>query len=197
MIVIGVIGKNGSGKDELVDYLVRHCGLDKYSLGDIVRAIAQREGRSSDREDLHQVTQEYYQRFGRDYFAHRLIGKIEAEGAQEVGITGIRSPTDVDTLADYWREKFLLVRVQVDDPLVRFRRMRERDSARDPEHIEDFYQQEESEQAIFHIDQAIEKADMHIENNGSLEEYYQHIEDKIIHWFFPNQCQKNSSHEAA
>jgi len=197
VIVIGVIGKNASGKDELIDYLVRRCGLVKYSLGDIVRDIAQREERSLDREDLHQVTQEYYQRFGRDYFAHRLIGKVVAESPHLVGITGIRSPTDVDTLAGYWGDTFLLVHVQVDDPLVRYHRMRERDSARDPDQIEDFYQQEESEQAIFHIDQAIEKADMHIENNGSLEEYYQHIEDKIIRQVFPDQCQKDISPETA
>lgn len=197
MTVIGVIGKNASGKDELIDFLVRRCGLVKYSLGDIVRAIAQRAGHSLDREALHQVTQEYYQRYGRDYFAHRLIGQIEAEGAQKIGVTGIRSPADVDTLAEYWRKKFLLVHVQVDDPLVRYQRMRARDSARDPEKIEEFYQQEESEQAIFHIDQAIEKADLHIENNGSLEEYYQHIEEKIIGRVFPGQCQKRPSHGAS
>jgi dephospho-CoA kinase len=133
-----------------------------------VRDIARREDRNLDREDLHQGTLEYYQRYGRDYFAHRLIGKIVVEGPQRAGITGIHSPTDVDTLAGYWKEAFLLVHVQVDDPMVRYQRMRERDSARDPNQVEAFHQQEEREQSIFHTDQAIEKADMHIDNNGSL-----------------------------
>jgi dephospho-CoA kinase len=197
MFVIGVIGKNGSGKDELVDYLVRRCGLVKYSLGNIVRDIARLEDRKLDREDLHQVTLEYYRRYGKDYFAHRLIGKIVAEGPQMVGITGIRSPSDVDTLAGYWKEAFRLVHVQVDDPMVRYQRMRERDSARDPNQVKVFQQQEESEQAIFHIDRAIEKADIHIDNNGSLQEYYQHIEEQIIRGVFSGACEEGNSPDTA
>jgi dephospho-CoA kinase len=44
MKVIGVVGLNGSGKDELVDYLHQRCGIPVLSAGDIARDIAAEEG---------------------------------------------------------------------------------------------------------------------------------------------------------
>jgi Ni2+-binding GTPase involved in maturation of urease and hydrogenase len=53
MKVIGVVGRNGSGKDELLNYLHDRCGIKVLSMGDVVRDIAKSEetrqgGRSKD-----------------------------------------------------------------------------------------------------------------------------------------------------
>ena len=38
--IVGILGRNGSGKDEVADYLQRQYGFAKISIGDIVRDIA-------------------------------------------------------------------------------------------------------------------------------------------------------------
>ena len=38
--IVGVAGRNGSGKDEVINYLHERCGIVTISAGDIVREIA-------------------------------------------------------------------------------------------------------------------------------------------------------------
>lgn len=50
--VIGAIGKNGSGKDEVLRYLSARYGVPFVATGDIVRSLAAEEGLEPTRENL-------------------------------------------------------------------------------------------------------------------------------------------------
>ncbi len=106
MKVIGVIGKNGSGKDEVLKYLKEKNGVPFLSTGDMVREIAARQGRPSDRTTLQEISDSYFQKNGQGCFVKMVAEKIQEKGWPVAGISGVRSPHDVELseaagLADY------------------------------------------------------------------------------------------------
>ena len=50
--VIGAVGQNGSGKDEVLKYLRSKYGMAFLSTGDVVRDIAAKEGVEPTRDHL-------------------------------------------------------------------------------------------------------------------------------------------------
>lgn len=179
MKVIGVVGRNGSGKDELLDYLQQHCDLSILSAGDVARQIAKEEGVPATRENLHQISQEYIDRYGQEFFMERLIEQVR-EDWNAVGITGIRAPTDVQVLREHFGDDFFLVAVEVGDPKLRFERLKERDKPRDPDTYEEFLRQDEEEVELFHVDETMRRADSAIQNDASLQAFHRRIRESII-----------------
>jgi dephospho-CoA kinase len=180
MNVIGVVGRNASGKDELLDYLHERCSLPVLSVGDIARELAEEEGVEPTRENLHEISERYLERHGSRYFVERLIERIEEEPWDSVGITGIRTPVDVEALRQRFGNDFLLVYAKVGDPALRFERTQARDSARDPDLYREFLEQDKEEEQLFRISEAIEKADLTIRNDASLEAFHERIDETII-----------------
>lgn len=180
MKIIGVVGRNGSGKDALLNYVEQRCGVPIVSAGDVARSLAEKEGVEQTRQNLHQISEKYKSRYGEDYFMRRLNEKIEGSHWQVAGITGIRAPEDVRALRSKWGEDFLLVHVEVTDPMIRFRRMQQRGKPRDPDTKEEFFQMEEEEEQMFHISRTVDMADITINNDGTLEEFHQNVQEKII-----------------
>ncbi|MCR4394290.1 MAG: AAA family ATPase, partial [Dehalococcoidales bacterium] len=90
MKVIGVIGLNGSGKDEVVKYLNQKHGVPPISVGDLVREIARQRGIAPIRENLDNITREYFKRFGEGYFMRAIVDVIRQNHWETAGISGIR-----------------------------------------------------------------------------------------------------------
>lgn len=178
MKVIGVIGLNGSGKDEVVNYLNKRYGIPLISVGDIVREIADREGVESTRDNLDAITRRCFAQFGEGYFLKQVVEKIRSNSNswEAVGISGIRSPQDVKIIRDAIGRDLILVHVFISDPHVRFERIRRRGSKRDNSTYEEFLKQDEVSEELFHIQEAIKLADISISNNGSLEDLHREIE---------------------
>lgn len=180
MIVLGAVGLNGSGKDALIEYLHERHGIPMLSMGDVVREMAVHRRMRPTRSNLHEISQQAIEQHGADYFARELIAQIEKAAWEAVGITGIRSPTDVRTFRGHWGDDFVLVHVRVDEAFTRFERVKEREEARDPQSYERFLRQDEEEKEIFQIDRAAEMADITIDNDGSLKEFHREIEEQVV-----------------
>ena len=179
MKVIGVIGLNGSGKDEVVKYLNQRYSVPLISVGDIVREIAFREGIEPVRENLDNITRRYFSQFGEGYFLKLIIDKIRNNKWQTAGISGIRSPQDVAVLKDAFKADFILIYVYVTDDRVRYERIHQRGSARDQISYTDFLQQDQVSEELFHIREAISQADYSVSNDGTLEDLHRQI-DKLV-----------------
>lgn len=177
MKVIGAVGLNGSGKDELVNYLSRRCGIPVLSAGDVVRDIAREEGIALTRDNLHDISRRYHAQWGNDIFMRKLIEKIEKYQWKVVGITGIRTSTDAATLRNHFGQDFILVHVEVSQPSTRYERTRERGEARDPQTLEEFFIQDKTEEEIFKISETIHSADVTINNDGTRKDFYKKIEE--------------------
>ena len=183
--VIGAVGLNGSGKNALIRHLQRRCGLEVLSLGDVARELAHLEEVAFNRDNLHDISEKYLEKYGKDFFIKGLIEEITRNQWEKVGVTGIRSPTDVESLRQQFGSDFLLIHVQVENPATRFERLQKRGEARDPQNYEDFLAQEKNEKDLFRVDEAIQRADVSLANAGTLEDFHQDI-DRLIsrHQFF-------------
>jgi dephospho-CoA kinase len=180
MKVIGVIGKNGSGKDEVLKYLMDKHSVPFLSTGDIVREIAAREGRSSDRTSLQEISDVYFREYGQGCFVKMLAEKIREKGWPVAGISGVRSPQDVQLLREILGRSFVLIEVSVTYPRVRFERMRKRGAERDTDSYEHFLEQDRGEEQVFHVQEAVRLADYSLSNDGGLEELHRAVEDLIV-----------------
>ena len=184
MKVIGVFGLNCSGKDTLVHYLHREYGIPVLSIGDEVRKIAEYEDIEPTRENLHEISWRYMFLSGGEFFAQKIIQKIEEQHLTSSAVTGIRSPADATSLKRHFGDGFILVHVNVDDPKLRFLRSRARGTQRDPQKLEDFLREEEEEKELFHMHETEKFSDITIDNSGSLEDFQKAIEETIVQPLF-------------
>ena len=175
MKIIGVIGQNGTGKDEVLKYLRAEYDVPFLSTGDMVREIAAKEGKESTRENLQEISERYFREFGRGCFVKLAAEKIKRNGWTVGGISGIRSADDVKVLKDAIDGDFILVNVYVSNPKVRFERMLARHEGRDPHTYEQFLRNDKAEEEIFHIQSAGQSADFTISNNGTLGDLHREI----------------------
>ena len=179
MKIIGVIGQNGSGKDEVLKYLREKHNVPFLSTGDMVREIAAKEGKEPTRENLQEISQRYFQEFGRGCFVQLAAENIQRNGWLIGGITGIRSLDDVNVLRNIFGKDFILINVSVSNPEIRYRRMFKRDEDRDPHTYEQFLRQDAAEEELFHIQSAAQDADYTIGNDGTLNDLHCEI-DRLV-----------------
>ena len=177
--VIGVVGQNGTGKDEVLKYLKSKFGVPFIATGDIVREIAAREGKEPTRENLGEISGRYFKEFGKGCFVKMVADKIRQSGWKTAGIGGIRTPEDVQILKDTFGKDFILVRVFVSDPEVRYNRMTKRGEGRDPKSFEQFQLQDKAEEERFFIKETEDKADFAIANDGTPTDLHREI-DKLV-----------------
>jgi dephospho-CoA kinase len=179
-MIIGVIGRMGAGKDEACSYLAARCRLPVLSTGEIARNAARARGRPETRAVLHEISRELLNRHGTSYFIDRLIASLEWKALAAALINGVRSPADVDALDTAFGPGFLLLHVSVADPNLRYRRLQERGEPRDPMTFDTFLDQDESAERIFHLQEAIGRADLTVDNGGTVDSLRRQLEEIVI-----------------
>ena len=179
MKIIGVIGQNGSGKDEVLKYLRAKYGVPFLSTGEAVREIAVKEGKEPTRENLGEISQRYFHEFGQGCFVKLAADKIRQNGWAIGGITGIRSLDDVKVLNSIYGKDFILINVYVTNPEVRYNRMLIRGEGRGPHSYEQFLRQDEAEEEFYHIQSTTQYANYAISNNGTMDNLHREI-DRLV-----------------
>jgi dephospho-CoA kinase len=177
--IIGVVGKIGSGKDEVLKYINARYGIPYISTGDLVRDLAKKEGVAPTRENLETISEQCFIQMGKGCFVKMVAEEIKKKGWEVAGISGIRAPADVHILREIFRDTFILLRVEVTDPRLRFKRVLLRHEGRDPEKYEEFLVQDRSEEEVFHIHKTAAMADYTLKNDGTLDDLHRRI-DKLI-----------------
>ncbi|MBD3332555.1 AAA family ATPase [candidate division GN15 bacterium] len=180
MQIIGLVGENGSGKNEVAEYLKERCNSVVVNTGDMVREIANERDLEPTRRNLHEISKQELHQHGNDYFARRAMEQIESADAEVITVTGLRTPEDVMALREQYQDDFMLVRVDVSLPFARFERVAERDKERDPTEFKDFLKQDEWEKKLFNLERTLQKADLTISNDGKLEALREELEEKLI-----------------
>jgi len=169
--IIGLSGRNSAGKDTLAEYLVENYGYTHVPTGDMVRAEAMKLYGNIERETLQKVAPAYKTEHGVGVFVNLALKK-----PRPIVISGIRSIGEFKAIKDAGG-----VTVFVDaDPRLRYERMKER--ARDAEadkSFEEFIELDEREknagptEADYRVDEIDEKSDIHLNNSGTKEEFYE------------------------
>jgi dephospho-CoA kinase len=174
--VIGVVGEIGSGKDEVLKYLRAKYGVPFISTGDIVRKIAESENIEATRENLEAISLRCFHEFGKGCFIRQAAEEIFDKGWKIAGISGVRSPDDVEIMQGMLGKNFILIRVDISDPQIRFQRILMRNEERDPLTYNQFLEQDKNEENTFHISLTGQKADFILNNDGSVEDLHKQID---------------------
>jgi len=182
--VIGVVGRIGSGKDEVLKYLRVKYGVPYISTGDLVRDMAAKEGIAPTRENLDIISERCFLQKGKGCFVRMAAGEILKKGWKVAGISGIRAPADVNILKELFGPDFILLRIDITDPKLRFQRIRHRHEKRDTDSYEEFLVQDHSEEELFHISKTVALSDYALKNDGTLDDLHRQV-DKLAKSIIP------------
>jgi len=161
--LIGLVGKAGSGKDTVCQILE-----EKYPsvrMGEIIVEEADRRGVDPTDENLGRIATELRERYGMGAIAERCVPKIRQLEAPVVVVNGIRGMDEVKVFEKNFG-RVLLVEIWTPEKL-RLERIRSRSRADDVRTLEQLRRRDERE-ARWGLDEAIERAQYRIENDGSL-----------------------------
>lgn len=177
-MIIGLTGKNGSGKGEAAHFLV-NAGYQYFSLSDEVREELERRGAAVTRDSLTATANELRGTFGAGVLAERTLAKLDPTA--HAVVDSIRNPFEVETLRR--REGFHLISVEA-NPKVRFERIRARNREKDPQTYEQFLEVEAREAqsddpASQQLNRTGEMADAVVENNGSIDDLHDQIRQVV------------------
>lgn len=176
-IIIGVTGHPASGKDVVADYLASK-GFLKISGGDILREEMAKLGLPIDRSSIHDFVVEKRKERGNGYLSEETIKRVTGDTV----ISGVRNTDEVRILKEAFGKNFKLIAVET--PIeIRFERAKERGRIGDDVSFDKFKEEEEKEKAqesgSHEVDLVIKKADIIIQNDGSIEELFKKIDDFI------------------
>ncbi|WP_336342936.1 AAA family ATPase [Halalkalicoccus ordinarius] len=171
MRVIGTVGLPGSGKGEAAT-VARELGIPVVTMGDVIRRECRNRG--LDPADHHgEVARALREEDGPLAIAERSLPLIE-EDLEENGtvlVDGLRSGAEVDRFEEAFGEDFLLVAVEAPFEL---REERIGVRGRDNADVESLEIRDERELG-FGMGEAIERADVSIENTESLERFRERV----------------------
>lgn len=177
-MIIGITGKNGSGKGEVAKFLV-DSGYVYFSLSDMLREELASRGQDASRENLISVGNELRTKYGSGVLAERTLRKIGVD--EHAVVDSVRNPFEVEALRR--RKDFFLVSVETDAE-VRFKRTLARNRDGDSKTLESFLDVERREAqsadpATQQMDRTANMADAVICNNGSIDELHEEIREVV------------------
>jgi dephospho-CoA kinase len=197
MKIFGAIGRIGSGKDAVVDYLSDKYNLPSVSVGDMVREMAKEKKLSLARENLEQIASVSIHKHGKEFFMKRVVECMREKGWKQAGVTGIRTPDDVRYLKHEIGENFILFHVYIEDLHIRYKRLTRRGREGDPQSYDDFLEQDRKEEETFHIKEAASMADYSLDNSGTLEDLHRQIDAILAINKLKKQLQKGIGNDSS
>lgn len=177
-MIIGLTGKNASGKTEVAQYL-KSRSFEYYSLSDEIRDEIRSGGQEITREVLIAVGNELRSLFGPGVLAERILTHLGED--RHYVVDSIRNPAEVDVLRR--RKDFALLAVEADQA-VRFERSCFRGREGATQSLEEFVAEEARE--LDSGDPAAQQllatqrlADVVVDNSGSLEDLHRQLDNLI------------------
>jgi dCMP deaminase len=167
-MIIGLTGKNASGKGEVAAYL-KERGFIFYSLSDVLRAELKKAGKAQTRDNLIWLGNKLRNEFGPSVLADKILDWIEDD--RHYVIDSFRNPEEV--IAFRRTKEFVLISVEA-SPQRRFDRIKKRGREGDTKTYKDFLRHEEREASNAdptkqNLDACAKIADHHVANNGTLD----------------------------
>lgn len=173
----GVVGRNGSGKSTVCEYLVSK-GYQVYSLSDVVRQYATKSGLVHDRDTLTSLANQLKNENGTDFFAQCVVQS--AQGQKLVVFDSIRHPSEMVCLRSH-NVQFIGVECSLRDCYDRIVR---RGKTTDFVSFEVFKRQDEYEMNGHSFGQLISEClalcDQTIYNDGDLRNLYDALDDMLV-----------------
>lgn len=170
-MIIGLTGKNASGKGEVGSYL-KERGFIFYSLSDVLRAELKKSNKAATRDNLTWLGNELRNEFGPSVLADKILDWIEDD--RHYVIDSFRNPEEV--IAFRRTKDFVLLSIEA-APEKRFERIRSRNREGDAKSLKDFLKHEEREShnadpTKQNLNACAKMANFHVLNNGSVDQLH-------------------------
>lgn len=171
MIVLGLVGEKGSGKETFVNFLkeVTTKKILHVRFSDILKQTLMLWGLPVTRANLQKLAVVMDENFGKGSVTRALFEQLQGADSEVVVLDGIRWETDLALLRKFKNNKLIYITADVK---LRFERLKKRGEKE--EEITASYNQflkEEKAKNELLIPKFGKSADFKIENNASLEEY--------------------------
>jgi dCMP deaminase len=177
-MIIGLTGKNGSGKTAVCEYL-QSRGFECHSLSDEIRNEIRKRGLEITREILIEVGNELREKLGPGILAERILKNLGDD--RNYVIDSIRNPHEVEVLRR--RPDFTLLALEANGT-IRFERSRKRGRENAAQTLLQFIEEESRElesnnpaSQQLHATQA--KADLVITNNEAFEDLHRRLDELL------------------
>lgn len=167
MLVIGIVGMPASGKGEF-SRIAMETGVPVVVMGDVIRNAVRDAGLLPTDENMGKIANLLRKEEGMDAIALRCVPLVEGKNASLVLIDGIRGDAEVKIFRKNF-PRFKLIGIDSDFPL-RLARVKTRGRSDDFQ-TEDELKNRDEREISWGLGRALEQADIHLPNNGTLEEY--------------------------
>lgn len=167
-MIIGTAAYCGSGQDTLADSICRIYNIVKFSMGDMIRNLADEQGRSKDRTTLRFIRKECDRLYGRMYFPKMMVDKIIASGNQNLVVTGLRTMEEYELFNRTF--DFRLIFLDAKEH-IRLNRMLKRGEEKDEETISKLKKQMIEENELFDYKKLAEVADIYFDFSMDISVY--------------------------
>lgn len=170
MIILGIGGTNGSGKDTVSHMLAERHGFYVGSATDMLAAELKRRGLPTERTYKRELSAEWRRQYGMAAIVDRAVEEAKAAGYDKVIVGSLRHPGEADRVHELGGKV-----IWVDaDPKVRYQRISSVDRGRveDKKTFEEFLAEEEAEKhqsgdaATLSTEAVKERSDVFLENNA-------------------------------
>ncbi len=177
MIVLGIVGEIGSGKDTFSSHLIKiakNKKIVRMRFSDILRQTLELWSLPLTRHNLQYLAVIMDKQYGKGTLTNALRQKIINQKADIVIIEGIRWLTDVPLIHSF--ERNLLIYITSNQE-IRFKRVKKRAEKIDEKNLTiSRFKAEDKAPTETQISKIGKKADIKFENNKSLKEFLEKIE---------------------
>lgn len=181
MIIIGVAGTNGSGKDTVARILAKRHGFYAASATDMLGAELTRRGLPHERENKRSVSAEWRRQHGLGVIVDKAVAEAKAAGFDKLVVGSLRNSGEADRVHELGGEV-----IWIDaDPRTRYERIQKNNRGRveDAKTYEQFVQEQQAEMehsgdsATLNLAGVKAKSDRFIDNSGeNVEDFIPEIE---------------------
>ena len=176
-IIIGLSGEMASGKGTVAKYISEKYNASSYRFSTMLRDVLNRLYIEQTRENVSKISTILRQNFGEDLFAKVMAEDVKKNSSEVIAIDGIRRQADITHLKEIPEFKFIYIEADIKN---RYERIAEREENVDDKGktFEEFVEEHKLETEL-QIKDLKNSADIVINNDGTLEDLYQKIDEVI------------------
>jgi dephospho-CoA kinase len=177
-LIIGIIGKNGSGKDSIGDHVVSHYGAQKLVFSDMLKEALGifMEEKDIGRTDMAWLATLLRDKYGQGVLVQGMKKRVLASDARISVLSGIRDFGELEMVRSF--TKNIVIYVQADQE-IRWGRLKKRQSKSDDQvSFEDFLARENLDTEKM-IEALSSKADYVLDNNSGVGILLSQVDDIV------------------
>jgi dephospho-CoA kinase len=173
--ILVFVGQISSGKDTACDYLTEKYNAKKYSFSGMLNDVLDRFHLDRTRDNYIKLSENIRATFGEDILAKTITEDIKKDETTIITIPNARRIADIKYLSKL--PGFVLINIKADSK-IRYNRLITRGEKQDDntKTYEEFLEDQKRSTELS-ISEIAKQATEHIDNNGTLEELYNQVEE--------------------